>query len=385
MSPKRKGFTLIELLVVIAIIAVLIGLLLPAVQKVREAAARISCTNNLKQLSLAVMNYESSFQKFPPGRQIPAQYLPQQDMLFSNPSDVTGFTLLLDYVEQTNLHNMFDPNLAWYYFPGLPGGPANGAPNYFAGQQQIKFMYCPRNRGEGQIDITTPWVAFGCPANVSPPCAATDYMLCKGTNAFLDGAAGTSVPGNAKGAFDINSKTRIGSITDGTSNTIMIGEGAGNNQRYLIRSHYADTTPAIGFNGSVIQADQAWGVPVTEDAQLAFGANDFFGSYLGVTAQTGGYTQAGGPNLDNDEPMNNPLVMAAIDYSQNATPANNPTNPGSNSPFDTLPGFRSMHTGGANFAFCDGSVHFISGNINPVAYKALSTMAGGEIISGVEF
>ncbi len=377
MSRKQRlGFTLIELLVVIAIIAVLIGLLLPAVQKVREAANRMSCSNNLKQISLAVMNYESTFRKFPPARLIPQQYLPQNDLLFSNPSDVTGFTLLLDYVEQSNLHNLFDPTLAWYYYPGISPQLPNGAPNFFAIQQQIKFYYCPSNRGEGQVNITTAWVNFGFPASVSPMCGACDYMMCKGTNAYLDGTP--SIPGSAKGAFDVNSKTRIADITDGTSNTFMIGEGAGNNTRYPIRARYTDTVPATDANGNIILADQAWGVPVIEDANIAFGTPDFFGCYMGVTAQTGGY------GADNDEPMNNPLVMAAIDYSGVGPPLggglnnNNPSMP----PFDTLPGFRSMHPGGCNFAFCDGSVHFVSSAVSLPTYKAFSTIAGGEVISG---
>jgi prepilin-type N-terminal cleavage/methylation domain-containing protein/prepilin-type processing-associated H-X9-DG protein len=378
MSRRRRGFTLIELLVVIAIIAVLIGLLLPAVQKVREAANRMSCSNNLKQISLAVMNYESTYSKFPPARIIQPANLPQPDLLFSNPGDNTGFTLLLDYVEQTNLHNLFDPTLAWYYYPNISPLLPNGAPNYAAVQQQVKFFYCPSNRGEGKVDITTAWVAFGFPAAVSPQCAGVDYMFCKGTNAFLDGNGGNMVPGSARGAFDVNSKTKISSITDGTSNTFMFGEGAGNNQRYPVRAKYTDTVPAVNASGSIILADQAWGVPVIEDSNLAFGANDFFGCYMGVTAQTGGYITPTSGNIDNDEPMNNPLVMAAVDYSTSA--ANSFNNNPANTPFDTLPGFHSMHTGGCNFAFCDGHVQFIATGVSNVTYKALSTMAGGEVL-----
>jgi prepilin-type N-terminal cleavage/methylation domain-containing protein/prepilin-type processing-associated H-X9-DG protein len=373
MTRVRRGFTLIELLVVIAIIAVLIGLLLPAVQKVREAANRMSCQNNLKQISLAVHNYESSFAKFPPARFVPDKT--QHDMLFSNPQDNTGFTLILDYVEQSNLHNLFNPQLAWYYYPGISPQLPNGAPNYFAIQQQIKFFFCPSNRGEGQVDITVAWAAFGFPPNLSPPCGGVDYMFNKGTNAYLDGS-GKGVPGGARGPFDINSVVKITDITDGTSNTFMIGEGAGNNNRYLARANYTDTVPATDMNNNVIKIDQAWGVPVIEDNNLAFGAKQFFGDFMGVTAQTGGYA------ADNDEPMNNQLVMAAVDWSTaSACCQNDPTKP----PFDTLPGFRSMHTGGCNFAFCDGSVRFIPSTITPAAYKALSTMAGGEIIQTTDF
>jgi prepilin-type N-terminal cleavage/methylation domain-containing protein/prepilin-type processing-associated H-X9-DG protein len=371
MIRARRAFTLIELLVVIAIIAVLIGMLLPAVQKVREAANRASCQNNLKQLSLAVLNYESAYNKFPPGRVCPDPT--QNDMLFSNPQDNTGFAIMLDFVEQTNLHKLFNPQLAWYYYPGIDPKLPNGAPNYWAIQQQIKLFYCPSNRSQGEVDITIPWTVFGFPPDVSPPCAGCDYMMCKGTNAFLDSQSFRLVPKSARGAFDINSKTRMADIDDGSSNTFMMGEGAGNSTLYLARAQYTDTTPALNGNGSTIPIDQAWGVPVIEDANLAVGAQSYFGSYLGVTAQTGGY----GSTTDNDEPMNNTLVMAAIDYSGAQAPPltkNDPSKP----PFDTLPGFRSMHIGGANFAFCDGSVRFLE-VMDAVPYKALSTIAGGEL------
>src|SRR5262245_51711656 len=107
MAPRRRGFTLIELLVVIAIIAVLIGLLLPAVQKVRESANRMRCTNHLKQIALALHHYHDAHGSFPPGIVTTGG----DDLQFGSQS---GFSLLLEFLEQDNLRHRWDPSVLWY-------------------------------------------------------------------------------------------------------------------------------------------------------------------------------------------------------------------------------------------------------------------------------
>jgi prepilin-type N-terminal cleavage/methylation domain-containing protein/prepilin-type processing-associated H-X9-DG protein len=403
---RRSGFTLIELLVVIAIIAVLIGLLLPAVQKVREAAARISCTNNLKQLGLAAHNYHDAYLRFPPRRRVPNQN--QHNMLFANPGDYTGFALMLDFIEQTNVKTQIDKTIpttlgftvpqAWYYFPGISPvltSDPTAYTYYNTVPTQLKIFYCPANRIEGQLDITVTWVAFGFPPDKSPPLASTDYAMCKGTNAFLDASpwdsnAGTlgapaGIPISARGIFDINSNTRIADIFDGTSSTLLIGEAAGGNRRYLARAFYTDTSPFLDSNGQTIEIDQTWSTPGTVFPGLAFapGLERLYGSNMGVTAQTGGYDPTGA--LDSPEPLNKELVMAQLDWSgvgpSSPSPADTFNNPTLGFPFDTLSGFRSVHPGGANFCYADGSVRFISTSVAQSVYQALSTHQAGEIVT----
>jgi prepilin-type N-terminal cleavage/methylation domain-containing protein/prepilin-type processing-associated H-X9-DG protein len=345
MSRTRRGFTLIELLVVIAIIAILVGLLLPAVQKVREAANRMSCQNNLKQLGLALLNYESAYQHFPPGVTVP----PMQDDLVNGQN--TAFTALLSYVEQTNLQRLYTPGLNWY-----------DQANFIAVQTPVKLFFCPSNRQSGTVDFqpVATIVGFSMP---NP--AATDYLLCKGSNAGL--CSMVQIPGNAQGIFDVNTQTRIADIVDGTSNTFAMGEGAGHNQLYLARATWDATLP---FSNPVthlpVLIDQAWAAGCVIDSQLAI-SGEMYGCVFGVTAQRGGFVPS------NDEPMNNPLFMASID---NNLACDNSVLTG----FDTVSGFRSMHTGGCNFAYCDGSVHFLSSSLNILTYKALSTMNGGELL-----
>jgi prepilin-type N-terminal cleavage/methylation domain-containing protein/prepilin-type processing-associated H-X9-DG protein len=441
MSSKRLGFTLIELLVVIAIIAVLIALLLPAMQKVREAANRMSCQNNLKQLGLAAHNYHDSKLHFPPGRYIDqSKLMPNsmrnRDYWFSSDLDFTGFALLLDFIELSNVKRLIDQRIAtttpgmtttqgWYYYPGMDTHLTTDPSAYTylkAIQEQPKTFYCPSNRTNGQVSWGLPWALLltqnNYPQEDPPSPGATDYAMCKGTNAFLDKqplddspsqkppnpapslGAPPGIPRRARGIFDTNSQVRLTDITDGTASTILFGEATGNNRRYLAKLLYGDTAAALSPKDSTIQIDQAWGIPSIKDGyQTLAGAATYggwctYGSYYGVTAQCGGYDPTGDADLD--EPMNpkNGLVTPAIDWSDglrstippyypNVAPVDSFNSPGlsyyAGAPPDTLSPFRSVHPGGCNFCFADGSVHYISDTIAQSTYKALSTYAGGEI------
>jgi prepilin-type N-terminal cleavage/methylation domain-containing protein len=185
----RKAFTLIELLVVIAIIAVLIGLLLPAVQKAREASSRIRCANNLKQLGLALHDYHDNNGCFPPG-------------IVADTSDTrtgkhSGLVFLLPYIEQQSLYGRYDFASSWK-------SPANLA----VAQVPVATFLCP----SGANDVPQDGGVSGAP---------TDYAFCKGAQAYLS-ANGAIQPGS--GLFDVNSRRRMADIVDGTSQTFAMGE-----------------------------------------------------------------------------------------------------------------------------------------------------------------
>ena len=344
---RRNAFTLIELLVVIAILAVLVGLLLPAVQKVREAGNRIQCTNSLKQLGLALQTYESTYGRFPPG------IITNQNDLHLQNGQASGFDLLLPFIEQENVQTLWKRNFSWA-----------DAPNFAVTQASIKLFYCASNRAEGSLNLQALAQSLGRPL---PNPAATDYLFCKGTNANL--CPQTMLPFRARGPFDINSRTRIADIQDGTSNTFALGEGAGNSAVFKARRTYDATTPVASLKGRQIRIDQGWAMGSVGSSDMADNGY-LYGSVFGVTAQRGGFA----PPLD--ETMNNPLVLATISYDQSCD--NSETTVGI---YDTVSGFRSLHSGGCNFVFCDGSVHFISVGIESTTYRALSTMAGGEVVN----
>jgi prepilin-type N-terminal cleavage/methylation domain-containing protein/prepilin-type processing-associated H-X9-DG protein len=349
MRRTRQGFTLIELLVVIAIIAVLIGLLLPAVQKVREAAARMSCQNNLHQIGLALHGHHDGRGWLPPA------------MVASGSvtnAEHSGFTFLLPYLEQENLHRLYHFDQPWW-----------ARINFQAVGTTVKVFHCPGSRGEGFLDLgpmATQWSAA-----LPPRAAACDYAFCRGANGSLT-TDWASIPSQVRGVFNIRRPDgplglRFVEIGDGTSSTIAMGDAAGGHALYPCRSLGDPTRTVINpLIGQTARLEQAWcatGVE-TED-------HPWYASVMAVTAQ---YGLGSAPR---DEPMNRrpgtPTASGGDRFGDNRDGR------------DSVSGFRSLHTGGCNFLFCDGGVRFIPEGVSPGVYRALSTCSGGEVVPAADF
>ena len=333
-TPRpRRAFTLIELLVVIAIIAILIGLLLPAVQKVREAAARMQCTNNLKQIGLALHNYHDVNQHFPAG------YADGNTNPSSTPDNDVGpgwgwASFLLPYVEQDNVYRQID-------FTKPVGSGVNAA----ISQLTLKVHQCPSDPYQDPFPVydstfTTPIATVahgnyvGC--NGWMECYYNAGGAGTGTGSGADGlTGGGGQAGN--GLFYRNSRTRFADITDGTSNTIVVGERSGN--------HSPSTWTGAVTGGRC----PAW-----------------------MAAQPPSpYSPPPGPAYDNAD-FDEALVLAH----GNATHV-----PSADFPIFDSDTFYSTHAGrGANFLFGDGSVHFLNGGIDPYTFQHMCTIAGGEVI-----
>ncbi len=341
MSQKRPGFTLIELLVVIAIIAVLIGLLLPAVQKVREAAARMKCQNNLKQLGLALHNYESSNQKLPSAGNTggAAAGLTASIYAFSVQARC------LPFVEQESLQKLID-----FTQPVLGGSPL-GFSNP-ASKVVVPLLVCPS-------DSQPP---LGTVGSFGTNLAGTSYMANTGSGTF-DGATRAyydpAFP--TDGVFWFDSGVRFVDIADGTSNTILMAESL------LGPGGVAATGPMSGLPK-----------PYRVAAALSAGRSRVGTAPGGVSPMFAEADILGATSWDGTRGFPWIWGQASATLFNTYLPPNSPT-PDGLAHNRGWYGARSNHTGGVNVCLGDGSVRFVRDSVQIGTWRALSTRAGGEV------
>ncbi|UUO06138.1 DUF1559 domain-containing protein [Blastopirellula sp. J2-11] len=318
-SKRRSGFTLVELLVVIAIIGVLIALLLPAVQQAREAARRITCRNNMKQLALALHNYHDTFLVFPSGNMsrtgVTTDCTPDGDQCQDGRASWT--VLVLPFIEQQNLHDQFNFSLPMYW--GFNDDYTGTNPD--CGTNNANF-----------VPQTTPVTAFHCP---SDPLASNTSL----TNNYMGVMGGDTYPSNNNGSayncrmngsrlnynngmLYLNSKTGFQSATDGSSNVYLVGES-----KYLFQPNFCCETAAWSSAARINNDDSL----LVNIAAATFQINS------------------------GDDPLANEVHM-----------------------WDEMSGtFGSHHPGGCHMAMGDGSIHFVSENINIDIHRQLSKRSDG--------
>ena len=327
---RRRAFTLIELLVVIAIIAVLIGLLLPAVQKVREAAARTKCQNNMKQLMLALHGYHDANSKFPPS----AAKLMIQDDTSSNAAAAHWSYFLLPYIEQTALYQSI---------------PQTFPPNFSNAALQTAL----------QTGVST----YRCPSS-------TDQESYDGSE------GGMSLPARRAASYGVVISGSLGNPTAGTVSGAYGGAGEVN--------HHADDggnggSGAAGprlshprFDGAFNQGSETTMTGIADGTSNTAGVGERYRSFsTGFTSQGGslgvpGYWQIGSPSAQNAHSQFSGSLGVPINTTQN------------NDQMKWV-GFGSRHPGGANFGIMDGSIRFVRDGTTDAARRALGTRSGGEV------
>jgi prepilin-type N-terminal cleavage/methylation domain-containing protein/prepilin-type processing-associated H-X9-DG protein len=377
-TKRMLGFTLIELLVVIAIIAVLISLLLPAVQSAREAARRAQCINNLKQIGLATLNFESTYNQLPPDAKKLAQPDSNPDAQAGIPIDCAAYlTQLLPYLEQNNVYNLINISVSTFNTVNIP--PCTGPNAMHSGLNSayttaINTFLCPScpvapvvnyyngcwgpyGNGGGDACFPTPGGGPPNPVGILNPSpvqmwARTDYFPIPGLHNACLQAAG--MPQTYIDAFGDNTDSgtltnpqitgviRMASISDGTSNTMMVaecsGRPAGYNGFHQIYFYAPDNKLVDGVIETVTAGGGAWADQFTY-ARLA-GAQGRQNGNRGGTCMV---------NCTNDDEI------------------------------------YSWHPGGSNGLFVDGSVHFLKDSSSVQLVATLVTRAGGEILSSDQY
>jgi prepilin-type N-terminal cleavage/methylation domain-containing protein/prepilin-type processing-associated H-X9-DG protein len=343
-SRGRPAFTLIELLVVIAIIAVLIGLLLPAVQKVREAAARAKCQNNLKQIGIAIYNYEGVYKRLPPA----ATRIPGNNYWMHGP---TWWVYILPYVEQDNVFKKTtfsyqvasSVNVTFWF---ADSGAVNKA--VYEGVS-FPIMRCPSstlpewNKIDEESNPTTGYRAY-------EPTYTCTLGSDRHPSADTSAKNGPVSDGGVLGLRKIPQEAvRVGDITDGTSNTIMVGE----------QSAWSDP----------LQSDPLYSDMRSSDSRGAFMGT----SYVTQPNGPGSLTGCGGVNSNNCmRCYNTTTVVAPLGSLKFVFAQSGDERCGTP--------IQSVHTGGANVLFADGSVQFLSSTITLDTFKNLVDRNDGNII-----
>jgi prepilin-type N-terminal cleavage/methylation domain-containing protein/prepilin-type processing-associated H-X9-DG protein len=323
MRVRRGGFTLIELLVVVAIIAVLIALLLPAVQSAREAMRRAQCCNNLKQIGLAMHNYASAHDALPPG--------------WKGCCWGTWLIFVMPYLEQQALYNSwnFAGNNLWggpYDSPFRYGGPAN----LTVSSTRVNVFYCPSDGGNGNLVGGASWpvtsqnyvVNFGNTSATQD--ASLDGVVFLGAPFTDIGSPITAIYGSSTSPASIGGIIRLSAITDGLSNTMI-------------------TSEVVVGQGADFRGFSWWFEGAAFEGYLA-------------------------PN------SSSPDLMQSQNYC-NYPFQNNPPCAGAPSIIAIMNAARSRHPGGVNVGLADGSVRYIKDSINLFSWRALSTTQGNEVIS----
>ena len=333
-SQRKRGFTLIELLVVIAIIAILIALLLPAVQQAREAARRAQCKNNLKQIGLAIHNYESSHRSFPPGR-------------VGYPMVFSAHAAILPYLDGGALYNVIDFNTA-PTFVEPPVAPYSQ--NVIAAMMRVPTYMCPSDLEfmPGNSYGTTNYVAcMGSGAN------ATARYIRRGDGVMMD--------------VKLAGVVRFRDVTDGMSNTVAfseqtIGGGAavgGDGTSNLPASNPPADPRLQVLNLTAAQNDTITGIDPSP-ANCTVGAAGFWKGTRGAKWMNGHY----GDTI----------------YNHGLTPNSKSFDCGNLSHNAGLTSARSRHAGGVSVLLCDGSARFISDSINASTWTGLGSRNGAEVL-----